>query len=197
MLKKTDEQIEELTQKIALNTVCPPRVKIISGDLTIQQDAFCRKIAEFPEKEFNIRELTRIYKTVSTNHHPSRWVRVLLDKKEIKGRIEAYRRVFRTDKTSLAVERELLTKKIQKSWESNETISVGKDGSTPKVKTSDVLTAFKDRENLYLEDAKKDSEITINITGDSKALMERAKLEANIADAEIVESTQVEVSKNG
>jgi hypothetical protein len=158
----------------------------IPNNITYRQDAFAREVARIPSEKIKMKELAKAYLRVASTKKPWDRVKVLMADPKVIEQIEVYRRVYSTDRDLLLAEREKLTGQLKEKWEKGQTVSTGETTCTQIVKTSDLLTAYKDRELLYLGEEKKDdgpAKVIINITGDVKKLIEQA----TAIDAEITE----------
>lgn len=165
----------------------PDRVKVESVGITYKADAFAREVARIPSENVGTKELAKAYLRVAKTKKPWDRVKDLMGDERVLKRIEAYKKVYSTDRDTLLADRESLTMELKEAWDTDKTIATGERTSTPKVKTADLLTAYKDRETLYVGDVKKEDneqKVVINISGDVKAMIEGAKA---ITEAKVID----------
>ncbi len=166
-----------------------PDRRVVGGrinNITYKADAFAREVAKLHIENPSVKELAKAYRRVASTKKPWDRVKDLMGDERVLKRIEAYKKVYSTDRDTLLADRECLTMELKEAWDTDKTITTGERTSTPKVKTADLLTAYKDRETLYVGDVKKEmeeSKVVINISGDVKAMIEGAKA---ITEAEVV-----------
>jgi hypothetical protein len=183
--KKSVELTEEEYKVLELHRLqtgqAYPDRRIVGGrvnNITYKADAFAREVAKMHIENPSVKELAKAYRRVASTKKPWDRVKDLMADERVLKRIEAYKKVYSTDRDTLLADRECLTMELKEAWNADKAISTGERSSTPKVKTADLLTAYKDREMLYVGEVKKETDeqkVVINISGDVKAMIEGAK----------------------
>lgn len=129
--------------------------------LSKSQEIFAKMVAQYPEElvhsqtdkdgrmrrnklGLNLQLLCSLYANIPpvVDNPSKKYQSVILAWKNpsFQSRLELYRKVYNTDKHDLLIEREEITSEVRERWEKDK---------KAKVRTSDLLTAFKDRELAY------------------------------------------------
>lgn len=155
------------------------------------QDKFAELVSRVNIPELTLNKAAEIYMAIPGVNSKFATARStasrLMNREDVSDRIKAYRRVFRTSKEHLLVEREILTEKIKNAWEDREMYE-GPDADKsagPVVRTHDVLSAYKDREmahGIHAETVQKHIIVRVQ-SNNPQDLLKEAE---DIIDAEVI-----------